>query len=51
VYTGKTHAVAMPTPDAMSLLRLLEHLQQKLSLAKSTEDEITESIISPKQED
>jgi hypothetical protein len=46
VLTGATHAVAMPTSQAM--LRLLEHLQQKFSLPKP-EEEITENMIAAAQ--
>ncbi len=48
VLTGATHAVAMPTSQAMLLLRLLEHLQQKFSLPKP-EEEITENMIAAAQ--
>jgi hypothetical protein len=35
---GATHAVAVPTSQAMLLLRLLEHLQQRFSLSKPQEE-------------
>ena len=47
--TGASHTVVMPTADAMVLLRLLEYLQQKFSLAKPPGDAITERPISAEQ--
>jgi hypothetical protein len=34
--TGKSHTVMMTMPDAMRLLRHLEHIQQKFSLPNPT---------------
>jgi hypothetical protein len=36
--TGKSHTVLMPMPEAMMLLRQLEHIQQKFSLPKPEAD-------------
>jgi hypothetical protein len=36
--TGKSHMVVMPMPDAMQLLRNLQHIQKKFSLPEATED-------------
>lgn len=38
--TGKTHTVAMPTPDAMQLLRNLQYLQAQFHLTAAEADPI-----------
>jgi hypothetical protein len=42
--TGKSHAMAMRTPDAMLMLVLLEYLQRKFSLPKPTDESIKEAV-------
>jgi hypothetical protein len=36
--TGKSHTVLMPVPDAMQLLRTLQHIQKRFSLPKGKND-------------
>ena len=42
--TGISHTVLMPMPDAMQLLRTLQHIQKRFSLPEGTVDPVMVEI-------
>jgi hypothetical protein len=48
--TGAKHAVAMTASQAMILMQLLQHLQQKFLLPTAATEDIVERKIPPKPE-
>ena len=42
--TGTSHTVLMPMPDAMQLLRTLQHIQKRFSLPEGTVDPVMVEI-------